>query len=104
MSHPPFLFIQGYKERNMETSCTYTGDTAYFSSDEKKWRNRIEKLAKEYPDEVVIIRHAEENDGCVYARFPASYLKIQPKSRRNISDEQRVILQERMRNLRREEQ
>lgn len=81
----------------METSCSYTGEYAYFSSDEKKWRNRIEKLAMEHPDEVTIIRHAEDNDGCIYARIPASYMKIQPKKTRELTDEQRVILVERLR-------
>ena len=80
----------------METSCTYTGKYAYFSSDEKKWRTKIEKLAKEHPDEVTIIRHAEENDGCVYARIPSYYMKIQPKKRSNMSDEQKLAVRERL--------
>ncbi len=88
----------------METCFNYTGEWGYFSSDEIKWRNRIEKLAKERPDEVTILKHAEENDGCVYARLPASYLKIQPKNKRDLSDEQRLMLQERMRKLRQEQQ
>lgn len=85
----------------METCFNYTGDIAYFSSDEMKWRNRIEKLAKEYPDDVKIIRHAEENGGCVYAQLPANYLRVQPKRQREISDEERLILAERMRKMRR---
>ncbi len=84
----------------METSCTYTSDVAYFSSDEKKWRNKIEKLAKEFPDEVTIIKHAEENDGCVYAKIPASYMRIQPKKRVSMSDEERLEIAERLRKSR----
>ena len=54
----------------------------------------------ETPDEVQIIRHAEENDGCVYAKIPASYMKIQQKKRCNMSDEERVALAERLRKSR----
>ena len=83
----------------METSCSYTNGTAWISSDERKWVNRITKLAEEYPDDVVIKRRAEENDGCIYATIPSSWFKIQPKKTREISDEQRLMLQERMRKL-----
>jgi hypothetical protein len=97
---PSLPFRKECKEATVETCCNYTGEWAYFSSDEKKWRNKIERLAKEYPDEVQIIRHAEDNDGCVYAKIPASYMKIQPKKRCNMSDEERVALAERLRKSR----
>ena len=80
----------------METTCTYTGETAFFSSDEKRWINKIEKLAKEYPDEVAIIRHAKENDGCVYAKIPSSYMRIQPKKRVDLTDEERRMIRDRL--------
>lgn len=63
----------------METCLNYTDGTAYFSSDERKWISKVRKLKAEHPEEVQIIREPETNDGCIYARFPASWLKIRPK-------------------------
>jgi len=83
----------------METAISYTDGKAWFSSDERKWCTRIKKLAEQYPDDVVIKRQPEDNDGCIYVVLPASWLKIQPKKTRELSDEQRLILQERMRKL-----
>lgn len=62
----------------METCFNYTGETAYFSSDERKWHTKIRKLAAEHPDEVTILEQPETNDGCIYAKLPASWLKIVP--------------------------
>ena len=83
----------------METSCTYTDEWAWVSSDERKWVTRIKKLAEQYPDEVIIKRMPEDNDGCIYAKIPSSWFKIQPKIRRELTDEQRLILQDRGRKL-----
>ena len=70
----------------METSISYTTkDRAYVSSDERKWINRIRILQKKYPGEVYILKQPEENDGCIYATVPVSYVKIQPK--RQLSEE-----------------
>lgn len=88
----------------METSCSYTDGVAWFSSDERKWITRIRKLAEQHPDQVIINRQPEDNDGCIYAKLPANWLKIQPKLRREISDEQRAILAERARKMHRERQ
>lgn len=63
----------------METCFNYTDKTAYVSSDEKKWINKVRKLAEQRPDEVEIICQPEENDGCIYAKLPAQWLKINPK-------------------------
>lgn len=84
----------------METSLTYTGKVVYFSSDEPRWKKRIAKYAEEHPDEVTILRRPEENDGCVYATFPVSYVKIQPKSTRKLTDEQKLTFLETMRKSR----
>ena len=83
----------------METACSYTDDWAWFSSDERKWVTKIRKLAEQYPDKVIIKRQPEDNDGCIYAKVPASWLKIQPKYTRNYSDEQRAIYAEMARKL-----
>lgn len=82
----------------METVFEYCDrDNAYFSSDERKWITRIRKLAEQHPDEVTILNQPETNDGCIYARLPVEYLKISPKRRVDVSDEQRLIRAERLR-------
>lgn len=84
----------------METSCSYTDGKAWFSSDERKWCNRIKKLAEQYPEDVIIKRRPEDNDGCIYAVLPSSWFKIQPKFKRQMTDEQRLASAERLRKLR----
>ena len=83
----------------METCFNYTQETAFFSSDERKWHTKIRKLAAERPDEVTIIKQPEDNDGCIYAKLPASWIKIVPPKK--YSDEQlekfRALAKERFR-------
>lgn len=79
----------------METCFTYTDNYAFFSSDERKWINKIRKLQQSNPDEVTILAEPEKNDGCIYCQVPAHWLKLQPP--RNLSDEQREAARERMR-------
>lgn len=80
----------------METCFNYTTETAYFSSDEKKWCNKIEKLAMQHPEDVKIIRRPKDNDGCIYAKLPSSWLRIQPKTARTYTDEQLARLKEQL--------
>lgn len=82
----------------METCFNYVwekGDPyiAYFSSDEKKWINKIRKLADKFP-EVEILKQPEDNDGCIYARLPADALRIQPKVKATMSEERKQLLRE----------
>lgn len=80
----------------METCFEYIDkEDAYFSSDERKWIARIRKLAEKFPDRVTILKQPEENDGCIYARLPQNFMKIAPKTRLNLTDEQRAALRER---------
>lgn len=76
----------------METSISYTDQTAFFSSDERKWINRIHKLKQLCPEQVTIIREPEENGGCIYCKVPASWVKIAPKKSINMSEEQKAQL------------
>ena len=79
----------------METCLNYhDSKTAFFSSDERKWINKINKLAEEYPDEVQILSRPEDNDGCLYAKIPAAWMKIQAK--RKFTDEEKQLMRERM--------
>lgn len=84
----------------METSATYTGEEMFVSSDERKTIRKIQQLAMEHPGDVTIIAQPETNDGCIYAKMPASYFKLKPPTTRNISDEQRAMLAERARTMR----
>ena len=87
----------------METTWSYTGERAYFSSDERKWHTRIHRLAAEYPDKVIILKEPQENDGCIYAALPSEFVKIGAPRRMTFTDEQRAALAERARNLRKKE-
>ena len=73
----------------METSFSCLGSTAYFSSDERKWINRIRRLKEKHPLEVSILAEPEYNDGCIYASFPARALHIFLTESRPLTDEQR---------------
>ena len=78
----------------METCFNYSSDTAYFSSDERKWINKIHRLKEQHPDKVTILKEAEDNNGCIYATLPSAALKIQFK--REYTDEERQAAAERL--------
>ena len=85
----------------MDTSISYTDrNSAYFSSDEQKWHRRIRALKAEHPDQVTIEYEPEQNDGMICARIPVEWIKIRPKTERNISDEEKVRLAEQLKNAR----
>ncbi len=82
----------------METCFNYTDtETCYMSSDERKWINRIIKLAKEHPDEVHIIKYPDYNDGCIYATIPAKWVQVKPPRVVNMTDAQKEIASQRLR-------
>lgn len=84
---------------DIETSATYTNRTTmFFSSNEGKWCRKILKWKEDHPDDVEIIAYPEKNDGMIYAKLPVSWFKIAPKITRNLSDEQRHELAEKMKN------
>ena len=85
----------------METSFNYTDkERGYFSSDERKHINKVLKLKEKYPDAVRIIRQPEENDGCIYAELPSSWLKVSPPVKRELTEEQRQEFADRMKLMR----
>ena len=59
---------------------------ATFSTSERKWIRQIERLKKEYPDEVDI-RHVNQ-DGSIYVHLPADWMKIKPKKKSSLTPEQ----------------
>lgn len=91
----------------METACNYTDKTMYISTDERWLINRLLEFKELYPEEVHIIKFPEDNDGCLYLRLPAKWLKITPPRKHEISEEQRDELRmrmQKMRNARKEKQ
>lgn len=87
----------------METAMGYLTEDegrAWFSSDEKKWKNRIMKLAEEYPEQVKITVYPEDNDGCINAWIPAKWIRVKPPIKRNLTDEQRMAMSERLKKAR----
>lgn len=85
----------------METVFNYCDKgKGFFSSDEPKWIRRIKELIEEHPDEIRVIRMPEQNDGCIYVQLPTEWLKIQPKRKVELTDEQKAKLAERLRSAR----
>jgi hypothetical protein len=79
-----------------ETYAGYVvGDkTMEFYSAESKWIRKIQKWAEKFPDEVII--HKINKDGSILAQLPISYMKIAPKNKRILTDEQRIAISERL--------
>lgn len=84
----------------METVFNYCSEKAFFSSDEKKWINRIKKLIEEHPEDMRVIRLPENNDGCIYVELPPSWLKVQPPRKVEMTDERREQLSRRLAEVR----
>jgi len=64
---------------------------------QKRFCSKIRKLAEQYPDECEIV----VDDGShVVAHFPLKWVKISNRKAREISDEEREALKERMRKAR----
>lgn len=84
----------------METCFNYTEkEHGYFCSDERKFITRVRRLAEKHPDKVRIIKQPEENDGCIYCEMPTEWLSIRPPVKRNLTDEQRQKMSERMKRI-----
>lgn len=84
----------------METCFNYTDrDTAYFSSDERKFINKVRRLKEQYPERVRIIAEPEENDGCIYCELPTAWFTIRVPKKRVLTEEQRQELSNRMKRI-----
>ena len=69
--------------------------TVYFTK--RKYINRIEKLKKEHPDEVVI---QNETKSDILAKVPLSWIRVMPPRQVNLTDEQREELRVRLKQMR----
>lgn len=79
----------------METCFNYTvKDYAYFSSDERRFINKVRRLKEQFPEQVRILAEPENNDGCIYCQLPVEWFKLYPK--RKVTDEQKEAARVRM--------
>lgn len=75
----------------METCIEYCEPGwAWMSTDERRWINKLRKLAHERPDECIILKQPEENDGFIYAKFPQKWVRVNPPKVVNMTDEERA--------------
>lgn len=64
---------------------------AYMSSDEPKWRSRLSKLAKQFPDEMILLKRPEDNGGVIYCKFPQKWVRVAPPVKRPpLSEEEKA--------------
>lgn len=81
----------------MDTGISMTSkERAYVSTDDFTLIRKMNRLSEEHPGEVVIIAEPEENDGCWYGTVPGNWIKIAPPIKRNLTDEQRAEMAERL--------
>ena len=55
----------------------------------QKLRNKVMRLAEQYPDDVEIRAEPESNNGTLVTHIPRKWVKISPPPRREMTDEQR---------------
>lgn len=55
-------------------------------------KNRVMRLAEEYPDEVEIRREPDDNGGFLVAKIPVKWVKIAPPRRLELTDERKEEL------------
>lgn len=85
-----------------ETCYEQTADrkTGVVSTNERKWINKLIKLAEAHPNDVHIMKRPEENCGALLIAVPKTWFKISPPRQRTLSEEQRAVLSERLKDAR----
>ena len=68
------------KTKITEAAINYTNidNCAYFSSNERKWINRIYALKRKFPDLVDIQQVPDKNGGYIMAGVPKEWFKLTP--------------------------
>ena len=84
----------------METCFNYCGEKGYFSSDERRFITKVRRLKEQYPEQVRIIAEPETNDGCIYCELPKEWFRIQPPVKRNMTEEQKREVADRLKRAR----
>lgn len=85
-------------EQIRETAFDWTsrGEHGYFTSNEKNVIRKMLNYVATRPGEVTIIKAPETNGGYLLARVPKSWMKIKPPSKRELTDEQRATIGEKL--------
>lgn len=78
----------------METCINYCEPGwAFMSTDERRWINSLQKLSKNRPEECVILKKPEDNDGYIYVKFPQRWIKVRPpREGRPMTDEHKAAV------------
>lgn len=87
-------------DRYSETVVEFYDENAHLtiSTGKRKYVNKIKKFAKDYPD---VVKYIENKDGSVCATMPIEWFKFpSPKRTREMTEEQKEELAERMRQAR----
>ena len=69
-------------------------DVVTFTISQRKYKNKIEKLAEKYPDECKIVRRNQ--DGSLVAKVPLSWIRISKPTVRIMTEEQKLAAVERL--------
>ena len=72
--------------------------TATVTLHDRRLRNRILKLAEQYPDEVQVIKrpNSKGQQGYLVAHVPASWIQVVPVVKRQYTEEEKEVLRERL--------
>ena len=70
--------------------------TASITFSQERFKTRLEKLAKDRPEDCQILERNE--DGSIFAHVPLSWIKIIPP--RELTEEQKEEIRERFKNIR----
>ena len=73
----------------------YGDKSATMYTSERSRINELMKLKEEYPNLVEIT--AVNKDGSIVVHIPAEWMKLRPRKKCNLSDEQRAAVAERLR-------
>ena len=86
------------KTKIIEAAINYTNvdNCAYFSSNEKRWINRIMRLKHDHPDEVDIQQVPDNNGGYIMAGVPKEWFKLTPPKKVFYSTTMRKQIGERL--------
>ena len=85
-------------ERNFENSIEFlTGDkTATISVSNKRFVNRLRKLFFDGEHGQEMLRFTENADGSLYCVVPLSWVRVSPPARREITEQEKEVLRERL--------
>lgn len=87
----------------METCFNYTDkEHGFFSTDERRFITKVRRLQEKFPDKARIIAEPENNDGCLYCELPTEWFMIRVPKKRDLTDEQRREIAERLQRARQE--